>query len=184
MMDAARVDRSSTQYPSPFGKIPALADGDLQVFESGAILMFLADKYGGLDTPEKRAEANKWIVWANATLDPICFKEDGNGRVLDTGLRGDPPALEVLDGLLEANEFLLGSGEESFSVADVAVGSYLLYVPLFFPDISVAKWPHIQRYMLQLLERPAYQRAFGAGTAEQLMTIVSKKGDSKMFGLF
>lgn len=122
------------------------------------------------------AEANKWIVWANATLDPICFKdregaktehvamwriillaswssmyfgswelvtsfrmkstcmnsivtesykvfsfyvkshafsvqEDGNGRVLDTGLRGDPPALEVLDGLLEANEFLLGSGE-------------------------------------------------------------------------
>ncbi|CAL1146959.1 unnamed protein product [Cladocopium goreaui] len=155
-----------------------------RVFESGAILMFLADKYGGLDTPEKRAEANKWIVWANATLDPICFKEDGNGRVLDTGLRGDPPALQILDGLLEANEFLLGSGEESFSVADVAVGSYLLYVPLFFPDISVAKWPHIQRYMLQLLERPAYQRAFGAGTAEQLQTIVGKKGDSKMFGLF
>ena len=48
--------------------------GDLQVFESGAILMFLADKYGGLDTPEKRAEVNKWIVWANASLDPICFK--------------------------------------------------------------------------------------------------------------
>ena len=39
------------------------------------------------------------------------YEEDGNGRVLDTGLRGDPPALEVLDGLLEANEFLLGSGE-------------------------------------------------------------------------
>ena len=34
--------------------------------------------------------------------------------------------------------------QESFSVADVAVGSYLLYVPLFFPDISVAKWPNIQ----------------------------------------
>ncbi|CAK9115230.1 Glutathione S-transferase GstB [Durusdinium trenchii] len=184
MVDAARVDRYSMQYPSPFGKIPALADGDLQVFESGAILMFLADKYGGLDTPEKRAEVNKWIVWANATLDPICFKEDGNGRVLDTGLRGEPQALQVLDNLLDKSEFLLGSGEESFSVADVAVGSYLLYVPLFFPDVSVAKWHHIQRYMLQLLERPAYQRAFGAGTAEKLMTIVSKKGDSKMFGLF
>ena len=34
------------------------------------------------------------------------MQEDGNGRVLDTGLRGDPPALEVLDGLLKANEFL------------------------------------------------------------------------------
>ena len=75
MVEAARVDRFSIEYPSPFGKIPALADGDLQIFESGAILMFLADKYGGLETPEQRAEVNKWIVWANASLDPICFKD-------------------------------------------------------------------------------------------------------------
>ncbi|CAJ1433897.1 unnamed protein product [Effrenium voratum] len=168
---ATRVDRSAPEFPHPFGKIPALADGDLQVFESGAILMYLADKYGGLDTPEKRANANKWVVWANASLDPICFKEDGNGRVLDTGLRNDVPALATLDAHLEANEFLLGSGEESFSVADVAVGAYLLYVPLFFPDVTVSRWPNIQRYMLQLLQREAYQRAFGAGTAQQIETV-------------
>ena len=43
----------------------------------------------------------------------IWFQEDGNGRVLDTGLRNDVPALATLDAHLEANEFLLGSGEES-----------------------------------------------------------------------
>ena len=39
------------------------------------------------------------------------MEEDGNGRVLDTGLRGEPQALQVLDNLLDKSEFLLGSGE-------------------------------------------------------------------------
>mmetsp|Transcript_2481 Transcript_2481/g.5907 ORF Transcript_2481/g.5907 Transcript_2481/m.5907 type:complete len:293 (-) Transcript_2481:102-980(-) len=185
MVQAARVDRGSSDYPHPFGKIPALQDGDVKVFESGAILMYLADRYGGLDTPAKRAEAGKWVVWANASLDPICFKEDGNGRVLGTGLADDPPALRTLDAMLADREFLLGSGEEAFSVADVAVGSYLLYVPLFFPDINtLPRWPNIQRYMLQLLQRPAYAQAFGEATAQQLKDVVSRKADSKLFGLF
>eukprot|EP00929_Paragymnodinium_shiwhaense_P102822 TRINITY_DN66051_c0_g1_i2.p1 TRINITY_DN66051_c0_g1~~TRINITY_DN66051_c0_g1_i2.p1 ORF type:complete len:245 (+),score=50.89 TRINITY_DN66051_c0_g1_i2:160-894(+) len=184
MVDAGMVDRGDPGFPHPFGQIPAMQDGDVAVFESGAILSYLADKYGGLDTPEKRAEANKWVYWANATLDGICFKEDGNGRVLDTGLRGDPPQIAKLNAILAQQEYLLGDGEEAFSVADVAVGSYLLFVPIFFPDINVSKWPNVQRYMLALCQRPAYARAFGPGTSADLVEILSKKEESKMFGLF
>ncbi|OLQ08225.1 hypothetical protein AK812_SmicGene8307 [Symbiodinium microadriaticum] len=183
----------------PPGKIPAL-----QVFESGAILMYLADKYGGLDTPEKRwgtkifyfnAAGLITAQWYQSAVNEeeqqrellsspdlkLSFtnQEDGNGRVLGTGLADDPPALRTLDALLADREFLLGSGEDSFSVADVAVGSYLLYVPLFFPDINtLPRWPNIQkpgskqRYMLQLLQRPAYAKAFGEGTAQQLQKVV------------
>lgn len=181
MINAGGVDRNSKEFPHPFGSIPALLDGDQKVFESGAILMYLADKYGGLDTPEKRAEANKWVVWANATLDPICFKEDGNGRVLDTGLRGENRRLGRLNQILKDQEFILG---DKFSVADVAIGSYLLYVPQFFPDVNVSQYPNIQRYMKQLCERPAYARAFGPDTVAQLSEILSGKGPSKLFGLF
>lgn len=184
MVDAASVDRRSAEFPHPFGQIPALRDGEVSVFESGAILLYLADKYGGLDTPEKRAEANKWVVWANATLDGICFKEDGNGRVLDTGLRGEPKAVATLDAILADREFILGNGEEAFSVADVAIGSYLLYVPIFFQDIDVSRWPNVQRYMLQLCQRPAYARAFGGGTSEGLVKILSAKKEGKLFGMF
>lgn len=185
-VDGNSVDRTSPDFPNPFGQIPALRDGDVSLFESGAILMYLADKYGGLDTPEKRAEANKWIVFANATLDGICFKEDGNGRVLDTGLRDDPKQIAVLDKMLKDNEFLLGNGEEKFSVADVAVGSYLLFVPVFFNDVSVAKWPNVQRYMIQLCQRPAYAKAFGGGTAADLKNILERTEDNskKFLGLF
>lgn len=182
-VDAGTVNRNSVDFPHPFGQIPALRDGDLHVFESGAILMYIADKYGGLSTPEMRAEASKWVLWANATLDPICFLETEDGKVYGTGLRGEPRALSILNNLLSQREFLLG---DTFSVADVAVGAYLLYVPQFFPDINVSKWPSVQRYMKLLCERPAYARAFGAPVAMQVAAIVSKSDtdSGKLFGLF
>lgn len=77
------------------GQIPALRDATdsdaetppVELFESGAILLYLADMYGGLDTPAKRAEASKWVVWANASLDPVLFIENERGGVIDSGAR-------------------------------------------------------------------------------------------------
>ena len=63
---------------------------DDQLFESGAILAYLADAYGGLDTPQKRATVMPWLVWANSSLDPCVFIETPEGRVVDTGARGKP----------------------------------------------------------------------------------------------
>jgi len=183
-MDVAKVDRTSPYFPSPFGQIPALIDGDVEMFESGAILMYLADKYGGLDNPEKRAQAAKWVVWANSALDPICFKEDGNGRVLDTGLKGESKAIDKLDEILANQEFILGT---EFSVADVAIGAYLLYVPQFFPSVNLMKWPNVRRYMLELCQRPAYAGAFGGLVTtqlSQLLMAMTKSRAKKRFGLF
>ena len=42
---------------------------------------------GGLDTPAKRADASKWVVWANASLDPCLFIENERGGVIDSGAR-------------------------------------------------------------------------------------------------
>lgn len=59
-IDAQTVDRTSDTYPNPFRSIPAASDSDgVELFESGAILLYIADKYGGLDTPERRAAVAK-----------------------------------------------------------------------------------------------------------------------------
>mmetsp|Transcript_17424 Transcript_17424/g.54429 ORF Transcript_17424/g.54429 Transcript_17424/m.54429 type:complete len:245 (-) Transcript_17424:236-970(-) len=167
----------------PFGQVPYLVDGDVEVFESGAILLYLADKYE-LDTPEKRARFTKWVVWANASLDPICFVENDRGQVMGTKLDQSGRAVAVLEQILSENEWL---ADDSFSVADVAVASYLNYVPLFFPSVDLRATPAMSRYMLRCSQRPAFVKAFGEGHANAVAAAVERAGaasQSKRFGLF
>ena len=160
MTNAAPSDASN---PHPFKQVPALRDddGDVAIFESGAVLAYLADKYGGeaYSTPERRAAHNAWVVWANATLDPVLFLENERGGVVDTGARRENKRLRVLDEILATRDYLV---DDAFGVADVAVASYLLYVPQFFSDVSFARYPNIARYMGRCASRDAYALAFGA----------------------
>jgi glutathione S-transferase len=68
-------------------------------------------------------------------------------------------SVEVLEDLLGRCQWLV---DDQFSVADVAIGSYLNYVPLFFPQADLSARPHIAAYMLRCAERPAFGEAFGA----------------------
>lgn len=71
--------------PHPFRQIPCLVDNvdgeDAVVFESGAILTHLLSKKAEEFTVKERAEMTSWIVWANASLDPVCFLETPEGKV-------------------------------------------------------------------------------------------------------
>jgi glutathione S-transferase len=141
------------------------------VFESGAILQYLYLLYvehrevPSLPTSKTKRFAPtgtilSWIAWANASLDPICFLETPEGRVYDTGLRKYPKnrKLQRLDELLSRKTFLLG---DQFTVADVAVASYLLYVVQFFSDVDLTPWPAMKSYMAACASRPCYRKAFG-----------------------
>ena len=145
--------------PHPFGQVPALRhNGDVELFESGAILLYLADKCGELNDDKAKSNAYSWVLWANASLDPICFKEDANGRVIDTGIKNETKGMRRLDEVLSKREWL--SGDE-FGVADVAVAAYLLYVPQFFQGVSFKRWPHVAKFMGRCCSRDSYAKAFG-----------------------
>ncbi len=159
------------ENPHPFQKIPCLTDddGSTVVFESGAILEYLQDHYGGNDSMSRsdRASITSWIVWANASLDPVCFIETPQGKVIDTSFKYGHPRLDQLNTLLASRKFLLG---DTFSLADVAVASYLLYVPQFFPnDLKLDLWPHMTRYMSTCASRESYGKAFGKNVQTFLM---------------
>lgn len=129
-------------------------DGGVEVFESGAILQYLADKYGGCDTPEKRAKYSKWIMWANATLDGLCFGSGMNG----TQVAAPGKAMDTLENILSKSDWLV---DNEFSVADVAVASYLNYVPVFFGQTDMRQRPKVAEYMKRCAARPAFVEAFG-----------------------
>jgi glutathione S-transferase len=65
--------------------------------------------------------------------------------------------MEVLDGQLAAGP-LLG---QSWSVADCAVNAYLAYLPIFFPQIDLSPYPHVQATIAATQQRPAYQTVMG-----------------------
>eukprot|EP01038_Epipyxis_sp_PR26KG_P015959 gene15959-21656_t len=155
----------------PFKQIPFLTDnnGEVEVFESGAILLYLADKYDQINhnTPEKRSKYSKWVVWANSELDGICFGKGMSGSQLDKPSR----SLDVLESILIKNEYIV---DNKFSVADVAIASYLNYVPIFFNNINPVNRPNILKYMQRNAQRPAFSKAFGEDHTEIIVTKTNK----------
>ncbi|MFN6569076.1 glutathione S-transferase [Nostoc minutum NIES-26] len=136
---------------NPVGKVPAIVDGDFQLWESGAILLYLADKYGKTPlSPEERGELSQWVLFANATLGPGIFVEA-------TRQQETPRLLNPLNEIFERQPFLLG---DEFSVADVAVGSILSYIPVML-KLDLSSYPAVLNYIQRLSERPAFQKSIG-----------------------
>ncbi len=130
---------------NPFGKVPAIVDGETTMWESGAILLYLAEKHGHLPASlAARAPITQWVHFANATLGPGLFVPDNRDRET-------PKLLAPLQARLGAQPFLLGS---SLSVADVAVGSLLIYATLML-TMDFADYPAIAEYVQRLKARPA-----------------------------
>ncbi|ABA21624.1 Glutathione S-transferase-like protein [Trichormus variabilis ATCC 29413] len=136
---------------NPIGKVPAIVDGDLQLWESGAILLYLRDKYGKAPlSPEERGILAQWVVFANATLGPGIFVEANREKEM-------PRLLTPLNEIFERQPFLLGN---EFSVADVAVGSILAYIPIML-KLDLGDYPAVVNYIKQMTERPAFQKSIG-----------------------
>lgn len=132
---------------NPFGKVPAIVDGDLKLWESGAILLYLLDRYGNPDVND-RAIAAQWVLFANATLGPGVFVEASREREL-------PRLMQPLDQILGNQEFIAG---DRFTVSDVAVGSFLNYIPLML-KLDLSDYPNVVNYMKRMAERPAFQKS-------------------------
>jgi len=133
---------------NPNGKIPAIVDGDVKVFESLAILLYLGARYGTekglwpkLGTPEQ-GEALSWMMWSGSEIHHALFsvvlnacdipwahpKEHRSAFIAEEGRKGWATSIAILDKRLEGRDFLLG---KSYSLADTAVGSIVSMGPMF-----------------------------------------------------
>jgi glutathione S-transferase len=154
---------------APFGKLPAIEDGDVTMFESGAIVEYVLERYGegrlapAPGTPE-RAAFLQWIHFAEGTAFPglanlawhVMFKGDAEKMpdAIADYRSWATSALQVVDKALEGKTYLLASG---FSAADVMMG-YTVAVAKWFgilTDSYANLWPYVAR----LEERPAFQKA-------------------------
>jgi glutathione S-transferase len=133
---------------NPVGKVPAIVDGDFALWESGAILLYLAEKYGPALSFEQRTQASQWIFYANATMGPGIFSADTRAQEF-------PRNLNMLNQWLGSRSYLLG---DDFGVADVAVGALLSYIPMML-KLDLSEYAVVAAYLDRLAARPAFQKA-------------------------
>ena len=168
---------------SPNNRMPAIVDHDpigggapLALFESGAIMEYLADKTGkflATSGPE-RYRTLQWVHWQMANLGPMMgnanhFKNYGKN------IADDPKQLEygtqrfvgevdrlcgVMDAQLSANEYLAGA---DYSIADMITWPWAMLVGRLIDESVWEEFPHLKRWVDQIGERPAAQAGRKAG---------------------
>lgn len=155
---------------NPFGQIPTFEDGELRLFESGAIVLHLAERHAGLlpPSPAARARALSWLFAALNTVEPPIF-ELASARLLEHDQPWTAARLPLLkDRIRERLQVLvdaLGAAEwldGEFSVGDLMMVSVLLRLRA---SGLLDEYPTLAAYVARGEARPAYRRAFAAQLA-------------------
>lgn len=179
---------------APNNRIPAIiddtpADGGapLSVFESGAILLYLADKSGQLIPHDLRGRNDclQWLFWQMAGLGPMAGQ---NHHFVQYAPEKLPYAIEryvketarlyaVLDKRLADREFIAGA----YSIADIAC--YPWVVPHTRQQQDLADFPHVARWLASIAARPATLRAYArAGEINPQAAPMSDEDKKILFG--
>lgn len=159
---------------NPNGKIPAMTDGELKLFESNAILLYVAAKYNSPLLPkeaEGRAVVDQWLFWQTAHLSTAMGKVAWE-RVYKTMLNmGTPDEARIQEGLTELNRFLgILDGvlsQQTFvcgnkmTVADYALCAVLAKAPRERMGVTaeVQKHKNVSRWLGEIESRPAWVHA-------------------------
>lgn len=145
---------------NPNGKSPGFVDGDLKLFESLAINLYIAKKYGtGKLYPtnlEDEARVFQWTLWAASEVEhhvitsllvKLSISKDVEGA--KAGAEKVKPAMKVLDGYLKTHDWLVG---DNFSVADLNVASVVGIA--HYGDIDLSYVPNVQAWLNRCISRP------------------------------
>ena len=148
---------------NPNGRVPALVDGELVLFESLAINLYLAKKYGGPLAPIDLVEdalATQWSFWVVTEVEKPLLFTSANRALFRDDARVEEEAqmalakldrpLKVLDAHLQSRPYVLG---DRFSVADLNIATVMDLAPQC--GIEFDAWPRVNEWLQRCLDRPA-----------------------------
>ncbi|WP_068077260.1 glutathione S-transferase family protein [Novosphingobium lentum] len=171
LLDATRPCPEPYLLEQPWGQVPVLDDGGVTLFESGAILLHLAQKDERLlpADPQRRATATSWLFAAFNSIEPLMFELSTVSifsRDAEWATLRKPSLMETLGGRLDRLADRLGDAgylDGEFTVADIAMATVLrvAHRTALVPDR-----PRLAAYLARCEARPAFQRALADQLAE------------------
>ena len=186
-LDLSRMDQKQPEFLeiNPNGRVPAIVDrdeGNFAIFESGAILIYLAEKTGRLLPRDTRGRSlvMQWLMFQMAGIGPMMGQANVFFRYFPEKLQ---PAIDryqgevrrlfgVLDHRLDGNEYLAGD----YSIADIATWPWVRGHD--WSGVSIEPFPHLARWLARLAERPACQR--GIEVPPRAMKLENPEDEKKL----
>jgi glutathione S-transferase len=167
-VDLIKGEQRSPEFLAinPFGRVPALVDGDLKLGESHAIIAYLGDKTGKKwpTTAAGRADALRWLFYLSTHVSPpateLAFNRiavklrggTGDEAAIARGEKALPEVIRILEGQLARSKWIVG---DDFTLVDCAYCPTLNVIEK--AGFSFAEFPKVSAYLAALRARPAWQ---------------------------
>ena len=184
---------------NPMAKVPVIVDSDgpggkpITIFESGAILLYLAEKTGKLLPAETAAkyQAIEWMMVQMTTVGPmfgqlvhfVRFAPSGNDYSKSRYLTQAHRVTEAIDQRLAAHPWLSGA---EYGIADIATYPWIRNIPALLGADAATKYPNATRWVGVINERPAVKKALASVDEVRNRTTAFDKAEAekldKLFG--
>lgn len=190
-IDARKGDQHKAEYLAinPNAKVPAIVDGDVTVFDSNAILLYLAEKTGKFlprDTPKARAELLSWLMFVASGVGPfsgqsVHFRNYAPEKIpyaINRYMYEAQRHFGILDARLAKQRYMLG---DTYTIVDMAVWGWARLMPTILGETAWAKFPNLKRLVDEISARPAAQRAVALRDKHKFKTEMDDEARRAMF---
>jgi GST-like protein len=152
---------------NPNGKVPAIVDGDVTVFDSNAILLYLAEKTGKFlpaNTPKLRGELLSWLMFVASGVGPFSgqsvhfrnYAPEKNQYAINRYMYEAQRHYGVLDARLAKHKYLVG---EAYGIVDMAVWGWARLISVALGEDAWPRFPNLKRLIDEISARPAAKNA-------------------------
>lgn len=191
VVDTRKGDQHKPEFLkiNPNAKTPALVDGDVHVFDSNAIMIYLAEKYQKFlptNTPQNKAELLSWLMFVATGIGPYCgqaihFKHHAPEPIEYALNRYDFEAWrhwKIIDEHLATRPYMVGG---AYSIVDMSVWGWARLIPFMLGAEALIQLPHVARLLNEINIRPAAIKAEAIKTQHAFKTEVDHDARKNLF---
>ena len=190
-VDTRKGDQHAPAFKAinPNAKTPAMQDGDINIFDSSAMLLYLGEKTGQFmpaNTPAQHAEFYSWLMFVATGIGPYCgqavhFKHFAPEPKEYAVNRYDFEAWRhwnIVNDRLATHRYMVG---DTYTLVDMSIWAWARVIPFVLGADAWEKLPHVKRLFDEISARPAAQRAEALKTKHEYKTVVDDDARKVLF---
>jgi GSH-dependent disulfide-bond oxidoreductase len=190
-VDGRKGDQHKPEFlaVNPNAKVPAIVDGDVTVFDSNAILLYLAEKTGKFLPPKGdklRGELLSWLLFVASGVGPYSgqlvhfrtYAPEKNEYAINRYAFEAQRHFGIVDARLAKHKYMVG---DTYTIVDMDLWGWARLIPMLSGEAAWAKYPNLKRLVDEISGRPAAQRAVALKDKHKFKTEMDDEARRAMF---